>query len=209
MRVIHRSLFETILGASLWGLSGNAAQVLFQEYRFPVNGLVAARMLASGVVLMLDCSPRGSAEALDKTRSIGGGRVCWITVLLPSRDPILQRTNCNATTVSLPSNGCLLRGDDRMVPLVQSMDTNDHSRAGWYTLPRNRRISQGSDNASRVDRRSTGSVHWCLLHSRLETIRPKTRIMVDNELRLHHRRTDRPSFRRFLSMELPAPSKRK
>jgi drug/metabolite transporter (DMT)-like permease len=57
MRVIHRSLFETILGASLWGLSGNAAQVLFQEYRFPVNGLVAARMLASGVVLMLIVRP--------------------------------------------------------------------------------------------------------------------------------------------------------
>jgi drug/metabolite transporter (DMT)-like permease len=57
MRVIHRSLIETILGASLWGLSGNAAQVLFQEYRFPVNGLVAARMLASGLVLLLIIRP--------------------------------------------------------------------------------------------------------------------------------------------------------
>lgn len=57
MRVIHRSLFETLLGASLWGLSGNAAQVLFQEYSFPVNGLVAARMLVSGVALMLIIRP--------------------------------------------------------------------------------------------------------------------------------------------------------
>ena len=57
MRVIDRSLFETILGASLWGLSGNAAQALFQEYRFPVDGLVAARMLVSGLVLMLIIRP--------------------------------------------------------------------------------------------------------------------------------------------------------
>lgn len=45
-RVVHRSLFETILGASLWGLSGNAAQALFQEYRFSVNGLVAGLLSA-------------------------------------------------------------------------------------------------------------------------------------------------------------------
>ena len=57
MRVIHRSLLETLLGASLWGLSGNAAQALFQEYRFPVNGLVAIRMLVSGTALMLIIRP--------------------------------------------------------------------------------------------------------------------------------------------------------
>lgn len=57
MRLIHRSPFETLLGASLWGLSGNAAQSLLQDYSFPVNGLVAARMLVSGVVLMLIIRP--------------------------------------------------------------------------------------------------------------------------------------------------------
>ena len=58
MRFIHRSLFQTLLGASLWGLSGNAAQVLFHDYNFPVNGLVATRMLISGTILMLILRPR-------------------------------------------------------------------------------------------------------------------------------------------------------
>ena len=57
MRVIHRSLLETLLGGSLWGLSGNAAQALFQEYHFPVSGLVAVRMLVSGLALMLIIRP--------------------------------------------------------------------------------------------------------------------------------------------------------
>lgn len=57
MRVVHRSLFETLIGASLWGLSGNAAQALFREYRFPVDGLVAARMIVSGVVLIMVIRP--------------------------------------------------------------------------------------------------------------------------------------------------------
>ena len=38
-------------------MSGNAAQTLFQEYRFPVSGLVAVRMLVSGVGLMLIIRP--------------------------------------------------------------------------------------------------------------------------------------------------------
>ena len=38
-------------------MSGNAAQALFQDYRFPVSGLVAVRMLVSGVALMLIIRP--------------------------------------------------------------------------------------------------------------------------------------------------------
>lgn len=57
MRVIHRSLLETLLGGSLWGLSGNAAQALFQDYRFPVIGLVAVRMSVSGLALILIIRP--------------------------------------------------------------------------------------------------------------------------------------------------------
>ena len=53
----HRALFQTLLGASLWGLSGNAAQVLFQDYSFPVSGLVSARMLVTGTVLILILRP--------------------------------------------------------------------------------------------------------------------------------------------------------
>lgn len=57
MRVIHQSLLETLLGGSLWGFSGNAAQALFQDYHFPVGGLVAVRMLVSGLALMLIIRP--------------------------------------------------------------------------------------------------------------------------------------------------------
>ncbi len=57
MRLTHRSLLKTLLGASLWGLSGTAAQALFQIYKFPVIGLVTIRMLVSGVVLFAVLRP--------------------------------------------------------------------------------------------------------------------------------------------------------
>ncbi|HZW56995.1 MAG TPA: EamA family transporter [Nitrososphaerales archaeon] len=47
------SLFSALLGAVLWGLSGTAAQGLFQGFHFPVLGLVAVRMLSGGGILLL------------------------------------------------------------------------------------------------------------------------------------------------------------
>lgn len=55
--MVHGSLPKTLLGASLWGLSGTAAQALFQFYNFPVLGLVTIRMLVSGSILMLILRP--------------------------------------------------------------------------------------------------------------------------------------------------------
>ncbi|HZD12614.1 MAG TPA: DMT family transporter, partial [Candidatus Binatus sp.] len=57
MPISHRSLIQTLVGASLWGLSGNAAQALFQFYNFPVLGLGTIRMLLSGAILMLILRP--------------------------------------------------------------------------------------------------------------------------------------------------------
>ena len=57
MRLTYRSLLKTLVGASLWGLSGTAAQALFQIYKFPVVGLLTTRMLVSGAVLLIVLRP--------------------------------------------------------------------------------------------------------------------------------------------------------
>ncbi len=57
MRLTQVSLLGTILGAGFWGLSGTAAQALFQVYHFPVVALVAIRTLASGLILLIIVRP--------------------------------------------------------------------------------------------------------------------------------------------------------
>jgi drug/metabolite transporter (DMT)-like permease len=57
VRLTHRSLIQTFLGASFWGVSGTAAQALFQIYNFPVVSLVTIRMLLSAVALMIIIRP--------------------------------------------------------------------------------------------------------------------------------------------------------
>jgi len=57
VRLTHRSLIQTFLGASFWGVSGTAAQALFQIYNFPVVSLVTIRMLLSAAALMIIIRP--------------------------------------------------------------------------------------------------------------------------------------------------------
>lgn len=57
MRLTHRALVQTLLGASFWGLSGTAAQALFQVYKFPVISLVTIRMLLSAIALLIIIQP--------------------------------------------------------------------------------------------------------------------------------------------------------
>lgn len=57
MRLTHRSLVQTFLGASFWGISGTAAQALFQIYNFPVVSLVTIRMLLSALALVIIIRP--------------------------------------------------------------------------------------------------------------------------------------------------------
>lgn len=52
------ALLGTLTGAAFWGLSGTAAQAVFQGYGFPVVGLVTIRMLVSGAILFLIVRPR-------------------------------------------------------------------------------------------------------------------------------------------------------
>src|SRR3989441_10432530 len=57
MRQTQVSLLGTIVGAGFWGLSGTAAQALFQVYQFPVVALVTIRTLASGLILLIIVRP--------------------------------------------------------------------------------------------------------------------------------------------------------
>jgi drug/metabolite transporter (DMT)-like permease len=59
-----RSFAVVLLAATLWGLSGTAAQGLFDLYGFPPLGLVTLRMLLSAAILLAvvrPSFPRGSA----------------------------------------------------------------------------------------------------------------------------------------------------
>ena len=57
MKTTNFSLVVTLVGASLWGLSGTAAQGLFERFQFPVLGLTAIRLLA-GSALIFAFGPR-------------------------------------------------------------------------------------------------------------------------------------------------------
>lgn len=47
-----RGLLYAACGAALWGLSGTAAQALFQSYHITAQWLVTVRMLGSGILLL-------------------------------------------------------------------------------------------------------------------------------------------------------------
>lgn len=47
-----KGIFMVICGASLWGISGTVAEVLFQNQGFTVEWLVAIRLLFSGILLL-------------------------------------------------------------------------------------------------------------------------------------------------------------
>ncbi len=48
----------TLFAAAMWGLSGTAAQILFQRYGFPPFGLVMLRCLIAGIVLLALFRPK-------------------------------------------------------------------------------------------------------------------------------------------------------
>jgi drug/metabolite transporter (DMT)-like permease len=52
-----RSLIAALVGATLWGLSGTAAQVLFQAHHIAPQWLVTVRMLGAGLLLYLWLRP--------------------------------------------------------------------------------------------------------------------------------------------------------
>ncbi len=57
MRSTQFSLVATLVGAALWGVSGTAAQALFERFQFPVLGLTTVRML-TGALLIFAIAPR-------------------------------------------------------------------------------------------------------------------------------------------------------
>ncbi|MEH6976458.1 EamA family transporter, partial [Bacillus pseudomycoides] len=48
-----KGIIMVITGASLWGLSGTAAQQLFQQENVSTEWLVTIRLLISGIILLL------------------------------------------------------------------------------------------------------------------------------------------------------------
>ncbi|MHB1908621.1 MAG: EamA family transporter [Nitrososphaerales archaeon] len=50
-------LIGAVLAGALWGLSGTAAQALFETYNFPPVGLVSIRMLSGGLMLFAVIRP--------------------------------------------------------------------------------------------------------------------------------------------------------
>jgi drug/metabolite transporter (DMT)-like permease len=57
VRSAQSSLLAALAGSALWGLSGTAAQALFERFEFPVLGLTAIRMLV-GALLIFVFGPR-------------------------------------------------------------------------------------------------------------------------------------------------------
>jgi drug/metabolite transporter (DMT)-like permease len=53
-----RTVIGTLIGISFWGLSGTAAQALFQLYNFPVLALLTIRLVGSGAILLIVFRPR-------------------------------------------------------------------------------------------------------------------------------------------------------
>ncbi len=56
-----RAFGIVLLATSFWGLSGTAAQILFQDYSFPPLGLVTLRLLIASAILFLWFRPRWPA----------------------------------------------------------------------------------------------------------------------------------------------------
>ncbi len=52
-----RVFIATVVGISFWGLSGTAAQALFQKFNFPVVGLLSLRLICSGAIILAALRP--------------------------------------------------------------------------------------------------------------------------------------------------------
>lgn len=57
MKKEQLAIVATVSGATLWGISGTAAQALFERFHFPVLGLLTVRMLV-GSLLIFAFAPR-------------------------------------------------------------------------------------------------------------------------------------------------------
>ncbi|GMB08044.1 threonine/homoserine efflux transporter RhtA [Thermolongibacillus altinsuensis] len=54
-----KGLWMVLIASTLWGVSGTAAQVLFQEKEMTADGLVVIRMLVAGILLLLMAAWKG------------------------------------------------------------------------------------------------------------------------------------------------------
>jgi drug/metabolite transporter (DMT)-like permease len=52
------SIAAAVTGSALWGFSGTAAQVVLQQFEFPVWGLVTIRMLGAASLMLVFARPR-------------------------------------------------------------------------------------------------------------------------------------------------------
>ncbi|MHB1684168.1 MAG: EamA family transporter [Bacilli bacterium] len=61
-----KGLIMVLIGSSLWGLSGTAAQVLFDDYRISSGWLVSERLILAGVLFLLIEVIRGNTNRVFK-----------------------------------------------------------------------------------------------------------------------------------------------
>lgn len=63
MKSAHvKGVLMVLAGASLWGLSGSAAQYIFERGAVEAGSLVSVRLLASGVILLLYVSMKNGFQ---------------------------------------------------------------------------------------------------------------------------------------------------
>lgn len=67
MKSAHvKGVLMVLAGASLWGLSGSAAQYIFERGAVEAGSLVSVRLLASGVILLLYVSMKNGFQHVCK-----------------------------------------------------------------------------------------------------------------------------------------------
>lgn len=86
MRQSQSAFIIAAIGAGFWGLSGTAAQGLFQLYGFPVVGLVTLRMLIAGSILIAflrPSFPNGSRLrfAVLSVFGLGGSQLTYLAAI--------------------------------------------------------------------------------------------------------------------------------
>ena len=210
MRAERRSFLSATIGTTFWGLSGTAAQALFQNYGFPVAGLVTIRMLLAGSILILilrPALPRKSPLlfAALSVLGIAGSQVTYLAAIQASNATtatILQFLFLPMVVVYEAATGALRLSKlwVAMLALVAVgtlLLVGGASPAGFELL-----VSPLGGVVGAPLR-----LHSRLLHARFEGLRPHGRALACHRMGLLGRRVSLPSLRGGIAGRLP-PSTR-
>src|SRR5713226_5839694 len=141
-----------------------------------------------------NCPSHDSCETLASTHSALSLRLRWFSTDLSRSNTVLQRSNCNTSTIPLPANSGRLRSTDRKTSMVPSLEY-DAVVGGGRNLPPHR-WSHPSDhsNSGRPSAWTTSSSWWSILHSWLATVCPGPKFLVDYKMGVSNRRFVYPTL---------------